>query len=109
MCRARACAAELERERALPRDDVRVIERRHERGAALLGDLRRDRLAVLALAVVQHDLGAECARPLELDLRRIGRHDDRCPHLQPARGERDGLRVIAGRVRHDAGVALVAR
>ncbi len=55
-------AAELERGSALPRDHVRVVERRHERRASLGGEPRRDRLPVVALAVVENDLGAVSAR-----------------------------------------------
>jgi hypothetical protein len=64
-------SAELERRRTLARDHVRMIERRHERSTSIGRDLRRDRLAVVPLAIVEHDLGAVRARVFYLSLWRI--------------------------------------
>jgi len=100
-------ARELERERALPRDDVRMIERRHDRSAAALGDSGRDGLTVLALAVVEHDFRAVLARSLDFDFRRVCRHHDRRGHFEPARGQCHGLRVVSRRESDDACGALV--
>src|SRR6185437_3176631 len=47
---------------ALARHDAVVVEGRDERRAALGGDAPADLLAALAVAVVEHDLGAVAAR-----------------------------------------------
>src|SRR5690606_24386227 len=57
---------DLEPDRALPCDDVRVIVRRHEPGAALAGDAPRNGFPVLRVTVVENRLAAEPARVLEL-------------------------------------------
>ena len=57
--------------RALTGYDEGVVIRRHERRAALLRNLARDRLAVFPVAIIQHHLGAERGRAVALRLRRI--------------------------------------
>ena len=61
---------------ALPGDDQRIVVRRHQRGAALGDDVLGDGRAVLGVAVVEHDLGAERRGALALRARRVGRHHD---------------------------------
>ena len=68
---------DLESGRALARDDVRVVEGRHQHGAALRRELRGDLLAALAHPVVLDDFGAQVARVPQLDRGRVGRHHDR--------------------------------
>ncbi len=65
--------------RALARDHQRIVVRRHQRRAALAGDVAGDRFTVLAVAVVQHHLGAVGLGALALGERRIGRHHDGRP------------------------------
>ncbi len=62
-----------------------MIERRHEHGTARRGELGRDLLAILALPVVEHDLGAEPADPMLLDLGCVRRHHDDCLDAEPTR------------------------
>jgi thiol-disulfide isomerase/thioredoxin len=57
-------------------DDVGMIERRHERETALVGQPLRERFAPFAPRIVVHDLGAVLARGVELGARRGARHDD---------------------------------
>src|SRR5438067_1054522 len=64
------------RRRALSRDDRWVIVWRDECQPALFSQPPRQRLAILGLAVIAHDLGAVAARRLDLDLRRVSRHAD---------------------------------
>ena len=91
---------------ALPRDHQRIVERRHQHRAALLRDVAGDRRAVLVVAVVQHDLGAERRGALALGRRRIRRHHDHRRHAAERRRVRHALGVIAGRIGHHA-VALL--
>ena len=67
---------DLEARRALPGDDRRIVEARHDGRAVLGGDPRGDRLAAFGAPVVEDDLGALRPRALDLHLRRVGRHDD---------------------------------
>jgi hypothetical protein len=83
-----------------------VVERRHERRASLGGEPRRDRLPVVALAVVENDFGAVSARAVELRPRRVVRHDDRRSAIEPLSCDRDRLRVVPRRECDDAGAAL---
>ena len=92
----------LERRSPLPGDDRLVVERRHQDDAPLLDEPPRDRLAVLAPAVVEDDLGAVAARGGELQGRRVVGHDDRRGHAEVARRERHGLRVVPGGEGDDA-------
>ena len=58
---------QLQRDRALPGHDARVLERVDGLEAALGREVAQQRLAVLGVAVVVDDLGAERERPLALD------------------------------------------
>src|SRR5439155_18515534 len=53
---------QLLRERALAGHHMRMIERRNEGHTALGGEAAHDRIAVVAIAVVRHDVGAIAAR-----------------------------------------------
>ena len=99
----------LQRRRALPGDDVRMVERRDDGQAALVGQLPRNRFAVARQPVVEHDLCAIAARRVDLDLRRVRRHDDGRGDAQHLGRQRQPLRVIARRKRHDAALALLRR
>ena len=58
------------------------------------------------VAVVDHDLAAVAARRRHLRGRRVVRHHDRGRHAEQACRQRDRLRVVAGRERDHAGLAL---
>ena len=65
--------------------------------------------AVLAVAVVRDDLGAERFGAQALGRRRVGRHDDGRAHAEQFRRGGDALGVVAGGIGDDAGGALVRR
>ncbi len=77
--------------------------------AALPGQRRAERLAVLGVAVIGHDLGAVAPGRLELGHGRVGGHEDRRARPEHAGGDRDGLGVVARRVGDDAAAAGVLR
>ena len=64
---------QLEPERALAGDDVRVVERVHEREAAVVRALARERDAVVDRAAADVDDRALAARRLDLGDRRVAR------------------------------------
>ena len=98
---------QLERDRALAGHHALVVVRVH-RDQPALGDQRREqRLAVGAVAVEEHDLGAVAAGRGQLARRRVLGHQDHGRRLEQPRGERDGLRVVAGGHGRDATRALV--
>ena len=72
-------------------------------------DVARDRGAVLAVAVVEHDLGAERRGALALGPRRVRRHHDHRRHAEELRRRRHALRVVAGRIGHHAAGAPLLR
>ena len=72
----------------------------------LLGDLAGDGLAILAVAVVQHDLGAVGLGALALGQRRVRRHHDGRRHAQDLRRLGNALGMVAGGERDDAAGAL---
>ena len=97
---------DLEPHGALARDHVGIIERRHQRRAALRGDVRGNLLAAFASAVVFDHLGTHVERVLHLHARCVARHDDRRADAETARGLGDPLCVIAGGECDHAGGAL---
>ena len=97
----------LERDRALAGDDVAVVERMDDRVAALGGEREAGDARVLEGVALQHDLGAEAARVLDLDARREARHHDRRRDAHALGVIRDRLRVVAGRDREHALGALL--
>src|SRR5205085_10576612 len=72
---------DLETHGALAGHDLGIVEGQHQGHAALLDYAAADRLAVVALAVEEHDLGAPPAAAPDLDRRRVPRHhaDPRAP------------------------------
>ena len=94
-------------DRALSRDDERIVEGMDE-GHPVLGDQRvAVRLRVAVAVADEHDLGAHVAHRVDLDLRRRLRHDDDRAQPELARGVGDALRVVAGAGRDDAARALL--
>src|SRR5690606_27152218 len=98
---------DLERDGTLPRDDVRVVERRDHGEAALGGDGLGAGLPLGGGGALEHDLGAQAAGALDLDVRGGDGHDDDGGDLEEPRGEGDGLCVVAGGEGDDAGPALL--
>ena len=84
---------------ALPLDDPRIVEARHQHRAARFGQPRRDRLARFGGAVVADHFGTQRQRALDLGRGRVGGHHDRRRHAQPPRRPGHALRVIAARKR----------
>ena len=92
---------------ALAGDDQSVVIGRHQHGAASRRDVVGDRLAVIARAVVEHDLGAKRGGALAFGARRIARHHDHARHAEKPRRRGNALSVIAGRESdHAAGASL---
>ena len=100
--RAAELLDDLEAGGPLPGDDRRIVEARHHGRARFVGDPRGDRLPALRPPIVEDDLGALAASPVDLHLRRIGRHDDDRPNAEPPRRNRNATSVIAGGKGDDA-------
>ncbi len=103
----RVLLQQLHRQRALPGDHRRVIERRHEGHALLMGQLDCLRFGLVEIGAVQQHFAAEAAHRIHLDVRGGHRHHDQRFDPQPFTGEGDALRVVAGRSRHDAARLLL--
>jgi hypothetical protein len=99
----------LERDGALAGDDREVVERMDDRRAALGGEPEAVDAGVLEGVALEHDLGAEAARVLDLDARREARHHDRRRDAHPLGVVRDRLRVVARRDGEHATGALGRR
>ena len=104
-----ALAQDLHADRTLPRDDVRIIVGVHEHGARSLLQHERMRIRVAVRIAEQHRFRAPRLDGGDLDVRRGHRHHDRRRAIELLRGERDTLRVVAGRGRDDAARALGGR
>ena len=89
-------AQDLHADRALPGDDVGVVERVDERQSPLARHLDRLLVGVVEIVAVQHHLPAEVAHRLDLDVRRGLRHHDHGRNAATARRQRHALRVVAG-------------
>ena len=100
-------ANDLEAERALPGDELQIVERVHVGQPAIADELLRLLVGIVPDRAVQHDFGAVAARRRDLRRRRVLGHDDHRADAVDARGERHALRVIAGRGADDAAPALV--
>jgi hypothetical protein len=72
-----------------------------------IGQAPADLLAVFGVAVVQDDVSTVFPCGRDLGRRRVLRHRDGCRDTQQPGRQRDGLRVVARREGHDAGLALV--
>ena len=93
----------------LPGHDMRIIEGRNDDRVLFRRETRRDLLALVALAVIEDDLGPERARVLQLDAGCVGGHDDGGFDAEQARGGGDALRVIARGERDHAALPLGRR
>ena len=101
---SRRLLEQLQADRALARDDRRVVERRHQH--ATLGIGARGRVALLERLAREHDLGAVVRGRDLLGERRVDGHVDARGHPERGRGERDALGVVAGARGDDAARAL---
>ena len=90
---------QLEGGGSLARHHQRIVVRTDELEAVFGRERAAERLAVVLVTVVGRDLGAVAARRLDLRRRRIGRHENRRPRAEQTCRERDGLRVVARRIR----------
>ncbi len=95
--RRRHLAQDFHADRALPGDDVGVVERMDERQLALRCDDQRVLVGVVEVVAVQHYVAAEVEHGLDLDVRRGLRHHDHRGDAPALRGQRDALRVVARR------------
>ena len=86
---------QLERDRALARHHLWVVERVHEHHAALGGELVDKLLAVLAVALVLHHLGAVALGGSALERRGVVGHQDHGAGAAQPSGQRHRLRVVA--------------
>ena len=105
-----ALLQDLQPDRALPGDDVRVVEGVDEDRA------RSPRAYSCAAASVSSTtvpcrthLGAVVPGRRDLRQRGADRHEHRGPHAEQRGGERDALRVVAGAGRDDPGRPLLGR
>ena len=76
------------------------------RQPAFGGERAAECFAILGIAVVEHDIAAVAARRRDLHRRRVFRHDDRRRDVSEPAGERDRLRMVAGRKGENAATAL---
>jgi len=100
---------DLEPDRALARDDHRIVKARHHRCAALTSNSGCDRLAALAKPVVEDDLGSLGHRSLDFYARRVGGHDDNRSNPEAFCSDCHSARVIARRESNDTALALLWR
>ena len=98
---------DLETDRPVTRDDVRVVERVGEHQATLLAELLDSGECLADMRAVEDDLRTVAATGF--DLRRDGllRHDDNGMHPNARAGPRVGLRRVAGGQRHDPPPAIL--
>ncbi len=97
---------DLERERALARDDEFVVVRRNDGVAVSSGERFGFFLSLGTCGSHKHDLGAEAARAVDLYLGSIVRHDDDGFRLQGAGGVGDTLRMVTAGITDDAARAF---
>ena len=93
---------QLERDRALARDDQRIVERGHEPRAGSSGDRLRVRERGRVVVAFELDPRAVMRGVRDLRERCVGRHHDRRRDAEQSRVIRDALRVVPGRGRDHA-------
>ena len=87
---------------ALPRNDAGIVEWLDQHRAAFGANLCRDRLAILFLPVIEHDLRTKSAGAFDLGARRVRRHHDQGRHAEQFGRRRHALGMVAGGKRHHA-------
>ena len=100
---------DLQRHGALAGDDVEVVEGMQEYQIALRGELFRFHPRLGQIRAVQHHRRAERAAIGDLDQRREARHHHRHRDAEEAAVVGDAERMIAGRGRDHAALALLRR
>lgn len=100
---------DLQPHRALPGDDVRVVEGVDEDRTGLLGVLLRGGQRLVHHMPVQPDLGPVLTGRGHLRQRRPDRHEDRRPYAEQRRRECDTLRMVSGARGDDPGRPLHRR
>ena len=107
--RLRMLAADLDADRPLSGDDVRIVVRMDEGEAARLAQRVRMLVRVGKRVAVQQHVAAPPLHRVDLDPRCRHRHHDNCAAAELGRRQRDALRVIARRRRDHALFELLAR
>ena len=92
----------FERDRPLPRGDMRIIERMDEGQPALDFQLARMRIGIVVFLAEQDDFGAVARSAYTFTCRRRLRHHDGDRHAQPLAVIGQPLRMIARRCRDHA-------
>ena len=100
----RQVLGDLQADRALPRDHIRMVERRYQYAAGLFQHLGGHLLALAGSA--QHHLCAVAAGGLHLDVRGLARHHDVGPCSERRCRAGDCLSVVSARVRHHTSRAI---
>ena len=88
---------QLQRQRALPGNHHRVVERRHPGEPLLLRQFNRFGFCFVKVGPVEQDFAAETAHRVDLDIGGSNRHHDQRFQPQTGRRERHALRVVARR------------
>lgn len=88
---------QLQRQRTLPGNHHRVVERRYPGKALLLRQLDSFGLGFIKVRAVQQHFAAEAAHRIDFDIRRGGWHDDQRLHAQARSRESHALRMITRR------------
>ncbi len=105
----RCLLEDLEGDRALARDHVRIVERVDEREPFALRELARVRARLGQVRAMEHDGRAELATVRDLDQRGEFRHHDGDGNAEQPAVVGDALRVVAGGGRDHAALALLGR
>ena len=100
---------QLKRQRALPGNHHRVIERRHPGEALLLRQLDRFGFGFVKVRAVEQHFSAKTAHRVDFDIRGGNRHHDQRFQTQTSRRERHALRMVARRRGNDAARFLLIR
>src|SRR5439155_5185744 len=98
---------DFEAERPLPGYQLGIVERMDVREAALDDELLRPLVRLIPDRPVQHHFGAVATRRGHFGQRRVLGHHDDGVHAVQLRGQRDALRVVAGRRADDAAALLL--
>ena len=98
---------DLEAERSLARDELRIVERMNICESALDDELPGFLVGLVPDRAVQHHFRSVRARRVDLGRRRILGHDDDGVHAIQPGGERHALCVVAGRGADDAAPFLL--
>ncbi len=110
--RLRMLAQYFHADGALPRNDVRIVKRMHEAQLVFFLQLQGVTIGIVVAVTVQNNFDGVLAKmPDRLNLhlgRGHGHHDD-CLAAQLIGGQRNTLRMIAGRCGNDAALELLRR